>query len=201
MQAIWGQAELGRKTQQHASELHAGLQVTEATRLAKEQRPDLAIDGPLQYDAAVDPVIARQKVRMLLTCQPCSPCERCHPHTLYLMPMLSAQWPLPSIEERAGEGGFAGGGACHGLHLPHPDSRYRGASAVLCTCLCSVRPYSGFLPWVSAIGSVRGTLLCLCIRCHACTAADMHLMPQATARTRQCSRALGQWPSAPSCRV
>lgn len=35
--------------------------VREATRIAREQRPDLIIDGPLQYDAASDPGVARQK--------------------------------------------------------------------------------------------------------------------------------------------
>ncbi|BDM64734.1 phosphate acetyltransferase [Shewanella sp. NFH-SH190041] len=35
--------------------------VREATRLAQEKRPDLAIDGPLQYDAAVMPNVARSK--------------------------------------------------------------------------------------------------------------------------------------------
>jgi phosphate acetyltransferase len=35
--------------------------VKKATELAKQLRPDLAIDGPLQYDAAVMPDVARQK--------------------------------------------------------------------------------------------------------------------------------------------
>ena len=35
--------------------------VKEATRLAKEKRPDLLIDGPLQYDAAVMEDVARSK--------------------------------------------------------------------------------------------------------------------------------------------
>ena len=35
--------------------------VREATRLAQEKRPDLMIDGPLQYDAAVMPDVARTK--------------------------------------------------------------------------------------------------------------------------------------------
>jgi phosphate acetyltransferase len=35
--------------------------VKEATRLAKELRPDLALEGPLQYDAAVMPDVARLK--------------------------------------------------------------------------------------------------------------------------------------------
>jgi phosphate acetyltransferase len=35
--------------------------VKEATRIAKELRPELALDGPLQYDAAVMPDVARLK--------------------------------------------------------------------------------------------------------------------------------------------
>ena len=35
--------------------------VKEATRIARERRPDLALDGPLQYDAAVMPDVARLK--------------------------------------------------------------------------------------------------------------------------------------------
>ncbi|MCR5562230.1 MAG: phosphate acetyltransferase, partial [Desulfovibrio sp.] len=36
--------------------------VVEATALAKQMAPDLAIDGPLQYDAAFDPTVARTKM-------------------------------------------------------------------------------------------------------------------------------------------
>lgn len=35
--------------------------VREATKLAKERRPDLMIDGPMQYDAAVMPDVAKSK--------------------------------------------------------------------------------------------------------------------------------------------
>lgn len=35
--------------------------VREATRIAKEKKPDLLIDGPLQYDAAFDATVAKQK--------------------------------------------------------------------------------------------------------------------------------------------
>lgn len=37
--------------------------VIEATRLVKETRPDLLVEGPIQYDAAVDPAIAKAKVK------------------------------------------------------------------------------------------------------------------------------------------
>ncbi|MEZ7898535.1 MAG: phosphate acetyltransferase [Flaviflexus sp.] len=36
--------------------------VVEATRLAREKNPDLLIEGPIQYDAAVDPNVARKKM-------------------------------------------------------------------------------------------------------------------------------------------
>ncbi len=36
--------------------------VREATRLVRERRPDLAVDGPIQYDAAVDVGVARAKL-------------------------------------------------------------------------------------------------------------------------------------------
>ncbi|MDN4478174.1 phosphate acetyltransferase [Demequina lignilytica] len=35
--------------------------VREATRIVKERRPDLLVDGPMQYDAAVEPSVARSK--------------------------------------------------------------------------------------------------------------------------------------------
>ncbi len=36
--------------------------VREATRLVKERRPSLPVDGPIQYDAAVDPGVAKTKL-------------------------------------------------------------------------------------------------------------------------------------------
>lgn len=36
--------------------------VKEATRIARELRPDLKLEGPLQYDAAIDPHVARVKL-------------------------------------------------------------------------------------------------------------------------------------------
>lgn len=36
--------------------------VIEATRIAREMAPELALEGPLQYDAAIDPVVARTKL-------------------------------------------------------------------------------------------------------------------------------------------
>ena len=36
--------------------------VREATEIVKAQRPDLAVEGPIQYDAAVDATVAKQKM-------------------------------------------------------------------------------------------------------------------------------------------
>ncbi|MBC7914901.1 MAG: phosphate acetyltransferase [Pyrinomonadaceae bacterium] len=36
--------------------------VRRATEIVKEKRPDLKVEGPIQYDAAVDPVIGKQKM-------------------------------------------------------------------------------------------------------------------------------------------
>jgi phosphate acetyltransferase len=36
--------------------------VRQATRIAQERRPDLKIEGPIQYDAAVDAGVARTKM-------------------------------------------------------------------------------------------------------------------------------------------
>lgn len=36
--------------------------VREATAIVKERRPDLKIEGPIQYDAAVDPIVGKQKM-------------------------------------------------------------------------------------------------------------------------------------------
>ncbi|WP_019895002.1 phosphate acetyltransferase [Hydrogenovibrio halophilus] len=43
----------------HGSEVD---KVREATRLAQNRRPDLLIEGPIQYDAAIDAEVARQKL-------------------------------------------------------------------------------------------------------------------------------------------
>ena len=36
--------------------------VRESTRIAKQLRPDLKLEGPIQYDAAVDPEVAKVKM-------------------------------------------------------------------------------------------------------------------------------------------
>jgi phosphate acetyltransferase len=36
--------------------------VRKATQIVKKKRPDLKVEGPIQYDAAVDPSVGRQKM-------------------------------------------------------------------------------------------------------------------------------------------
>jgi phosphate acetyltransferase len=36
--------------------------VKEATQIAKQLRPDLKLEGPIQYDAAIDATVAQQKM-------------------------------------------------------------------------------------------------------------------------------------------
>jgi phosphate acetyltransferase len=36
--------------------------VRDATRIARQRRPDLPLEGPIQYDAAIDPQVARVKL-------------------------------------------------------------------------------------------------------------------------------------------
>ncbi|SNC65544.1 phosphate acetyltransferase [Hymenobacter gelipurpurascens] len=36
--------------------------VRQATELVRQKRPDLKVEGPIQYDAAVDPIVGRQKL-------------------------------------------------------------------------------------------------------------------------------------------
>jgi phosphotransacetylase len=37
--------------------------VTDAVKLVKESRPELMVEGPLQYDAAIDPTVASVKIK------------------------------------------------------------------------------------------------------------------------------------------
>jgi phosphate acetyltransferase len=36
--------------------------VRQATEIVKQKRPDLKVEGPIQYDAAVDPTVGKQKI-------------------------------------------------------------------------------------------------------------------------------------------
>ena len=36
--------------------------VRKATEIVKQKRPDLKVEGPIQYDAAVDPIVGKKKL-------------------------------------------------------------------------------------------------------------------------------------------
>lgn len=46
--------------------IHCCIQIKEAVKLVREQRPELLVEGPIQYDAAVDPETAAVKIKVCL---------------------------------------------------------------------------------------------------------------------------------------
>lgn len=85
--------------------------VVEATRLAKEQRPDLLIEGPIQYDAAVDEKVAATKL-------PDS--EVAGKATVFVFPSLSAGNIAYKAVQRSA-GAVAVGPILQGLNKPVND--------------------------------------------------------------------------------
>lgn len=55
--------------------------VTDAVKLVKEMRPDLMVEGPLQYDAAIDPTVAAVKIK--------TPSEVAGKATVFIFPDLN----------------------------------------------------------------------------------------------------------------
>lgn len=68
--------------------------VREATRLAQEKRPDLIIDGPLQYDAAIMADVAKSKApnSPVAGGRPCSSSDLNTGNTTYKAVQRSADW-------------------------------------------------------------------------------------------------------------
>ncbi len=85
--------------------------VSEATRMVKERHPDLMIDGPLQYDAAIDPDVARLK-------QPGSPVAGSA--TVFIFPDLDAGNIAYKAVQRSA-GAIAVGPVLQGLNKPVND--------------------------------------------------------------------------------
>jgi phosphate acetyltransferase len=85
--------------------------VREAARLAKELAPGLALDGPLQYDAAADPVVAAEKL-------PGSPVAG--KATVYIFPDLDTGNNTYKAVQRT-SGAVAMGPVLQGLNKPVND--------------------------------------------------------------------------------
>ena len=85
--------------------------VKEATRIAKELRPDLKLEGPIQYDAAIDPEVAKVKL-------PRS--EVAGQATIYIFPDLDAGNNAYKAVQRAANA-VAIGPVLQGLNKPVND--------------------------------------------------------------------------------
>ncbi|MDR1359692.1 MAG: phosphate acetyltransferase, partial [Deltaproteobacteria bacterium] len=86
--------------------------VIEATRIAREMAPSLLLEGPLQYDAAIDPDVARTKV-------PDS--QVAGRATVFIFPDLNAGNNTYKAVQRAAEGVVAIGPILQGLNKPVND--------------------------------------------------------------------------------
>jgi len=85
--------------------------VREATRIAKERRPDLKIEGPIQYDAAVDAGVARTKL---------PESEVAGKATVFIFPDLNTGNNLYKAVQRSANA-VAIGPVLQGLHKPVND--------------------------------------------------------------------------------
>lgn len=85
--------------------------VRQATKLVKERRPDLLIEGPIQYDAAVDPDVARIKL-------PDSPVAGAA--TVFIFPDLNTGNNTYKAVQRS-SGAIAIGPVLQGLNKPVND--------------------------------------------------------------------------------
>jgi phosphate acetyltransferase len=85
--------------------------VTEATQLVRERNPDFAIDGPLQYDAAIDPAVGKLK-------QPNSPVAG--RANVFIFPDLDAGNIAYKAVQRSA-GALAVGPVLQGLNKPVND--------------------------------------------------------------------------------
>ncbi|MFU8842406.1 MAG: phosphate acetyltransferase [Bacteroidales bacterium] len=85
--------------------------VRAATEIARKRRPDLKIEGPIQYDAAIDPTVARQKM-------PGS--EVAGRATVFIFPDLNTGNNTYKAVQRA-SGAIAVGPVSQGLNKPVND--------------------------------------------------------------------------------
>jgi phosphate acetyltransferase len=85
--------------------------VRKATEIARKRRPDLKIEGPIQYDAAIDATVAKQKM-------PGS--EVAGKATVYIFPDLNTGNNTYKAVQRA-SGALAVGPVSQGLNKPVND--------------------------------------------------------------------------------
>jgi phosphate acetyltransferase len=86
--------------------------VIEATRIAREKRPDLLIEGPIQYDAAIDPMVAQTKL-------PDS--KVAGQATVFIFPDLNTGNNTYKAVQRASDNVLAIGPVLQGLNKPVND--------------------------------------------------------------------------------
>lgn len=86
--------------------------VIEATRIAKERNPELLIEGPIQYDAAIDPIVAQTKL-------PDS--EVAGRATVFIFPDLNTGNNTYKAVQRASNNVIAIGPILQGLNKPVND--------------------------------------------------------------------------------
>ena len=86
--------------------------VIQATKIAKEREPELLIEGPLQYDAAIDPEVANTKL----------PDSRVAGRaTVFIFPDLNTGNNTYKAVQRASEKSVAIGPILQGLNKPVND--------------------------------------------------------------------------------
>ena len=85
--------------------------VVEATKIAKEMDPDLALAGPLQYDAAIDPIVAKTKMPN---------CQVAGRATVFIFPDLNTGNNTYKAVQRAAQA-IAIGPVLQGLNKPVND--------------------------------------------------------------------------------
>lgn len=101
--------------------------VREATRLAREKRPDLLIEGPIQYDAAVDPDVAASKMPDSLVAGQ---------STVFVFPDLSSGNTCYKSIQRETTGAVCIGPVLQGLKKPVNDlSRGCTVEDIVSTCV------------------------------------------------------------------
>lgn len=86
--------------------------VIKATKIANEKRPNILLEGPIQYDAAIDPTVAKTKLPKSLVAGKA---------TVFIFPDLNTGNNTYKAVQRASEGSLAIGPILQGLNKPVND--------------------------------------------------------------------------------